>query len=131
VIGIDTNILLRYLAQDDPVQSEKATRFLNSLTPESPGFISLITLSEFYWVLDHSFKLSRSEIQKILEELVATQSLIFEQPKIVEEALAGYASGQADFDDYLIVICAQRAGCEYIVTFDRDATRDGLMQQLI
>jgi predicted nucleic-acid-binding protein len=131
MIGIDTNVLLRYLVQDDPAQSATATRFFDALTSESRGFISIVTLSELYWVLDHSFKLSRAEILEILKELISSETLRFEQQEVVQQALAGYALGKADFDDYLIVTCAQLAGCDYIVTFDRDAARDGLMQRLI
>jgi predicted nucleic-acid-binding protein len=131
VIGIDTNVLLRYFAQDDPRQSSLAERFIDSLTPEAPGFVSLITVTELYWVLDHSFKLPRTEISTILEELISSPSLQFEQRSLVVEALLRYGTGKADFDDYLIAACAQMAGCEYIVTFDHAAAKDGLMQRLI
>lgn len=131
LIGIDTNVLLRYLAQDDPAQSQKATAFIDSLTPVTPGFISLITLSELYWVLDHSFRLSRPEILAIVEELISADSLVFERLEMVREALAGYATGKADLDDHLMAACARGAGCEAIVTFDRAAATDGLMQRLI
>ena len=131
MIGIDTNVLLRYLTQDDPVQFAKAEQFLDSLTPQRPGFISLITFTELYWVLDHSFKLSRAEICRTLEELLSSASLLFEQRELVTQALSSYRTGKADLDDYLIAACARLAGCEHIVTFDLVAIKSGLMQQLI
>ncbi|HEY9126370.1 MAG TPA: type II toxin-antitoxin system VapC family toxin [Acidobacteriaceae bacterium] len=130
MIGIDTNVLLRYFAQDDPGQSSCAELFLDSLTPEAPGFVTLITVTELYWVLDHSFKLPRTEIGKIFEELLSSPSLQFEQRSVVVAALRGYTMGKADLDDYLIAACAQFAGCDYTVSFDQTAAKSGIMQLL-
>ena len=130
MIGIDTNVLLRYLTQDDPDQSARAERFIDSLTPEAPGFVSLVTLSELYWVLSQSYKLPKDEVLDILKDLVSFISIEFEKRALVLEALHRYAIGKAGLSDYLIAFTNQQAGCDYTVTFDLKAEKDRLMAEL-
>jgi predicted nucleic-acid-binding protein len=75
MIGLDTNILVRYIAQDDPVQSPIATRIIEDrLSEEHPGFISLITMTETVWVLDRSYGLSAAEIAAAIERILQIDS---------------------------------------------------------
>ena len=121
--GIDTNVLVRFIVRDDPSQTALATAFINSLTVESPGFISLVVLAELYWVLNHSYKSSRTGISRTMETLLLSSELFVEDAELVQEALTMYQYTNADFDDCLIAKCAYQSGCQEVVTFDRKAAR--------
>lgn len=121
--GIDTNVLVRFITRDDPFQTSLASGFMNSLTIASPGFISLVVLAELFWVLNHSYKTSRTSIVRTLEALLLTSEFILEDPELVYEALKMYKDKNADFDDCLIAKCAHRSGCHTVVTFDCKAAR--------
>ena len=122
--GIDTNVLVRFITRDDPYQTSLATVFMDSLTIESPGFISLVVLAELFWVLNHSYKASRTSIIRTLKTLLSSSELFVEDTELVYEALAMYQETNADFDDCLIAKCAYRSGCQDVVAFDRKAARD-------
>ena len=71
MIGLDTNVLVRYLAQDDPIQSLKATEiFEQRLTAEDPGFVSVVAMVETVWVLDRAYGLAKHEISAAIERLL-------------------------------------------------------------
>lgn len=124
MIGLDTNVLVRYIAQDDPKQSVVATTLVNSLTKESPGFIALVSIVELVWVMQSCYKSTKMEIVNILETILATRELIIENAETVIRATRLFSgSGAEDFADCLIERSANKAGCEYSVTFDVDATK--------
>ncbi len=129
--GLDTNILLRYLMQDEVVQSAKASKLIESLTAENPGFISLVSLAEFYWVLDHKYKLSKIQIIEALESLVTSETLVVEENPRIERALDLYRLSNADFDDCLIVETASSFACDAVYTFDKTAAKSGFIQLLV
>jgi predicted nucleic-acid-binding protein len=123
VIGLDTNVVVRYLAQDDARQSATATRFMEkSLSAEEPGFISLIVLVEVVWVLASSYSMVRSQIAEVVEALLTTEQLRIESAEFVWRAKRRFTESKADFSDALIAECASAVGCRKIVTFDRGAT---------
>jgi predicted nucleic-acid-binding protein len=130
LIGLDSNVLLRYIMQDDPAQSARAARLVESLTVDNPGFICLISLAELYWVLDHSYKLSASQIAEVFERILTTETLVLEEDLRVQRALERYRSGNADFDDCLIAETASAHQCSSLLTFDKKAAKSGLMQLL-
>jgi predicted nucleic-acid-binding protein len=112
MIGMDANVLVRYLAQDDPVQSARATAFIEkTLTEAEPGFISLVSMVGTVWALDRAYKLKASEIASIVERLLQTTELIIEREQAVFAAMAALASGQANFADALIAVLGAEAGC--------------------
>lgn len=130
MIGIDTNVLVRYIMQDDPKQSPLADRFIESLSAESPGFIPLVALVEVAWVLTAAYDVSRSELVKALEGILRTKELITEDADLVWRALHAFKAATADFADCLIASSATSAGCSKIVTFDRAAAKNGGMTLL-
>ena len=130
MIGLDTNVLVRYIAQDDPVQSVKATELIESMTPASPGFIAMVSIVELVWVLQSCYASSKSEIVKVLDTLLRTKELSVENAEIVWQALRNFTSANADFADCLIERCAHAAGSDYIVTFDRKAAKTAGMRHL-
>jgi predicted nucleic-acid-binding protein len=131
VIGLDTNVIVRYLAQDDARQSAAAARFVErTLSADEPGYISLIVLVEVVWVLAASYGLDRARISAVLEALLTTQQLKVESAELVWRAMSQYATSKADFSDLLLAECATAAGCSKIVTFDRTAAASGALELL-
>ena len=84
--GIDTNVLTRYIMQDDRSQSQSASRFLESLTPENPGFIALITVAEFDWVLMRRYRLTRRQFAEALDSLFGSTEVVIENAGLVADA---------------------------------------------
>jgi predicted nucleic-acid-binding protein len=124
MIGLDTNILIRYLVQDDPAQSPKATAVLERhLSEETPGFISVVVAAEIFWVLESYYAFAPFEIAAALERLLAANNIVFEDEQEVFGAMAVVQEGPGDFADALIAALARRAGCSQTLTFDRKALR--------
>jgi len=123
MIGLDTNVLVRYIAQDDIKQSALATNLINSLTKESPGFITLVSVVELVWVMQSCYQSTKQEVVKILETLTATRELMIENSETVIKAIRVFSNSKADFSDCLIERSANKAGCEYSATFDVDAIK--------
>jgi predicted nucleic-acid-binding protein len=128
VIGLDTNILVRYFAQDDPVQSPRANQIIEGLTESSPGFISLVALTETVWVLERSYGLSSAEIANVLRILLQTSSFVVQNEVQVFAAMIAVQSESAGFSDALIGELAIWAGGTSTLTFDRKAARLGSFQ---
>ncbi len=128
MIGLDTNVLVRYVMQDDPRQSARATRLVESLTAEGPGFVPLVALVEVVWVLAGSYGLTRVQVATVLETLLRSKELVLDRADIVTQALNRFAGGGADFADALIERIAAAAGCEQTMTFDAGAIKAAGMQ---
>ena len=121
--GIDTNVLVRYLIQDDLAQLRAASRFIeDDCSEQEPGLVNQIVLAELVWVLERGYKLDRSAIVAALDALLLARQLSIEHPDDVREAISDYLKG-ADFADSLIAACNARLGCEYTVTLDRGPAR--------
>lgn len=117
MIGLDTNILVRYLTQDEQQQGQKATELIQN---HQPGFISNIVLCELVWVLKgEPYKLSKDQILNTLEAMLQSSAFEFENRSNIYQALQRTKQGRADFSDYLIGAIAHQAGCQKTVTFDR------------
>ena len=124
MIGLDTNVLVRYLAQDEPKQSATATRFIEStLSADNPGFVSTVTLCELVWVLAESYRADRKRIRAVVESLLSTKQLALEQAEEVWKALRAWEGTAADFSDALIGQLAIARGAGKTVTFDRAAAK--------
>ena len=128
MIGLDTNVLVRYIAQDDSRQSPKATRLIEALTVDAPGYVSIVSVVELVWVLMDCYALTRSEICEVLETLLRTKEIIVANTDTTWKALRLFKEGKADFADCLIERSANEAGCSYTTTFDRDAAKHCGMQ---
>ena len=123
MIGLDTNVLVRYIMQDDPKQSPKATRLVEALTPDQPGFVALVSVAELVWVLSSAYNLGRGQIAQALDALLRSKQLIVDQAEHVQRALRAFGQGTADFADCLIERTAHAAGCETTMTFDIKASK--------
>lgn len=124
MIGLDTNILVRYLAQDDPIQSAKATEIIERrLTEENPGFVSAVAMVETVWVLERAYRLGSDEIAAAIERTLQIDVLVVENEQEVFTAMIGLKQGKGAFADAMILALGARAGCSYTLTFDQKASR--------
>lgn len=124
MIGLDTNVLARYFAQDDAVQSKKATSLMESLSADRPGFVSQVALVELVWVLGRCYGVERDQMKDIVESMVGTKELVVESADTVRKALRVFAaSDKADFADCLVERSGHVAECEYTTTFDVVASK--------
>ena len=128
--GLDTNILVRIFIEDDPEQYRKVKEFLQSLTPESPGYVSLIALIELVWVLRSRYPLNKAQLIQCMERLLEYPELVIEDHTAVTFALYRFSQFKADFADCLIERLGHAAGCKETVTFDLDASRFAGMRLL-
>lgn len=122
MIGLDTNIVVRFLAQDDDTQSPIATVFMSQLSRERPGFISSVVLAEITWVLSRAYNASREDIGRAVEGLLRSAELIVENADAAYRALGAHQSSKsAEFAAALIAQTASLAGATETVTFDQGA----------
>ena len=120
-IGIDTNVLLRMVLNDDPAQRAKALAFGQSLTEEGPGFVSLIVLIELNWALASRYRQPKEKVLFTISNLIKTETLVFESFNTVVRALEMSKTSKVDFTDALIAERSREYGCSHTVTFDQDA----------
>jgi predicted nucleic-acid-binding protein len=123
MIGLDTNVLVRYIMQDDPRQSPKATVLVESLDAHTPGFVGVVSLIELYWVLTSCYALTNEQVGRALGLLLRTKHLVVERADQVLRALRTFETGKANFADCLIERTAVSAGCSQTMTFDRNAAK--------
>jgi predicted nucleic-acid-binding protein len=124
VSGLDTNVLVRYLAQDDKIQSARATKFIETqLSDTQPGFIGLVVLVELCWVLKRLYSATSADLGQTVQDLLDSRQLMLEHRDVVIVALQTFISGKADFSDALIAAVAAGAGCSETVTFDKNASK--------
>lgn len=124
MIGLDTNILLRYLAQDDRTQSPRATEIMERrLSEDEPGFVSLVGILEVVWVLRSIFKRTREEIANDIEMLLAADTLEVQNEQEVYYAVVWLRTGIGTFEDALIGALSAWRGCSATLTFDEDAAK--------
>ena len=122
VITIDTNVLVRAVAEDDVQQAAAAQELLRGLTEETPGFVNLTVIVELHWVLTRTLRLPTGLVHQILDRLMASTTLEIEDGESVGEALEQARRG-ADFADALIDATSRLYGINETVTFDRDAAK--------
>ena len=124
MIGLDTNILVRYFSQDDPVQSARATEIVeHRLSEANLGFISVVVMVETVWVLDRAYEFGEPDIAAAVERLLQSDVLCIEHEQEVFIAMVNLRNGSGSFSDGLIAALAAKAGCASILTFDRKAPR--------
>ena len=133
MIGLDTNVLVRYVAQDDRSQSAAATRLLErELTPDDPGYISLVTLAEVVWVLVSVYGADRPTVLRVVEGLLGAPQLRVQDAEAAWLAVLDYREDtfNADFSDALTARLAMAQGCRHTATLDRIAARQPGFQLL-
>ncbi|MCC8418441.1 MAG: type II toxin-antitoxin system VapC family toxin [Rickettsia endosymbiont of Glossina mortisans submortisans] len=123
MIGIDTNILIRYLTGDDKVQSIKAIELIEKYSgKENSIFINNIVICELVWVLERGYKYSKGQIISVLKEIFSTVEFSFENQQVLWLSVLEYENYKTDFSDILIGKLNTFNGCNYTVTFDKAAS---------
>jgi predicted nucleic-acid-binding protein len=124
MIGLDTNILVRYLTQDDPAQSRRAAEIIEGqLSEENPGFVSIVAMVETVWVLDRAYNLAAREIARAVERLLQADVLVLEDEQEVFTGMIALKEGKGEFADAVIAALGIRANCSDTLTFDHKAAR--------
>ena len=120
MIALDTNVIVRFLVEDDKAQAAAAAALIErAIDANEPLFIADVALCEVVWVLEYSYKVSRSEVVDVLGRLLHARHMTFGAPDLLVRALASFSSGKGDFADYVIREHALAAGCATVATFDR------------
>ena len=131
MIGLDTNVLVRYLTQDDPKQAARATHLIDEeISIAEPGFISLVVLVEMYWVLKRLYNASGDELLATAEDLLNMPRFQLDRRDVVAAAVQFMKTDQGSktgFVDVLIAQLAAAQGCSRTVTFDKAAVRSAGM----
>lgn len=131
MIGLDTNVLVRYITQDEPAQAALASDLIeNRLSIDNPGFVSAVALVELAWVLESGYACDRATVSKVLDRILRARQLIVENAEVTWRAMRAFTAGRADFADCMIERAANARGCDHTLTFDRAAARDAGMQLL-
>jgi predicted nucleic-acid-binding protein len=124
VIGIDTNVLVRYLVQDDLAQAKAATRLIErTCTKDAPGFLNHLVLCETIWVLEGCYDQPKATLVKTIEQILRVAQFRVDEPQLVWQALEDYRDHQADFADYLLSRINRNRDCTTTMTFDREASK--------
>jgi predicted nucleic-acid-binding protein len=124
MLGLDTNVLVRYLVRDDQTQFEKARSLINrEVNTGEPVLVSLVVLLETEWVLRSRYELKKSEIVAAFSSLLDVAELGFEDEPSVEQAVYTWKDSSAEFADCLINARNLRLGCRATATFDAKALK--------
>lgn len=128
MIGFDTNVLVRYIVQDDPVQADAATRLIESrCTAQTPGYVSVLVLMELVWVLTTAYRYKKSTVAAVIAQILRTAEFTVEDRDTVWAALRTIEARTAEFADCLIASRNHARGCAETYTFDRRAARGRYM----
>jgi predicted nucleic-acid-binding protein len=123
VIGLDTNVLVRFLVRDDPAMADRAERAIRQhCSPEQPGFINHIVLCELAWVLERAYDYRRADVANVLDALCRAMDFRVQDVEIVKGAIEPFREERADFADCLLGLTNRAAGCDTTITFDREAS---------
>lgn len=121
MIGVDTNVLVRFVIDDDAEEFRKSAAFLADRTVYQPVFVSIIVLVEFIWVLRSRYRYSQERVSFVIHELMSSPALVFEEQRFLSTLIRSGHVKSGDLADRLVAFCAERAGCSHTVTFDEAA----------
>ena len=129
--GLDTNVLVRYLAQDDPAQARKANSLIDGAVGKGePLHLDVVVLCELVWVLRGAYRFGKQTVGDALERILDAAQFSVEDRDLVREALEAYRAGQGDFADYVLGLRNRQAGCSATATFDRALKKSELFTVL-
>jgi len=131
MIGLDTNILLRFVLADDAVHSPRARAVLQSLTPENQGVVNCVVLAEFTWTLRKGHGYTKSEIIGAIRNMLRSRSYFFPDRDAIADAIVDCEESGMVLTDALIGHINRAAGCLATLTFDTKAGKSKLFQQAV
>lgn len=124
MIGLDTNVFIRYLVQDDEQQAQLATHLIeNQCSKENPALINEIILCEIVWVLKRAYRYDKAVILTIIKQLLSSDEIYISSHTEAWAAYHDYENGNADFSDYFIARINQKFGCPCTFSFDKKASQ--------
>ena len=124
MIGIDTNILVRYFTQDNLEQAQIVEQVISSYaTSPNSLFINNIVMCELIWVLERGYKYSKEAIGAVIKQMLSTEEFAFENQELLWLALSQYTQNKLDFSDALIGEINKEFGCSKTLTFDQAAMK--------
>jgi predicted nucleic-acid-binding protein len=127
MIGIDTNVLLRYIAQDDVAQSRRAATLIEKeCSADKPGYVGLVVLVEVVWVSESIYRATKLEVTEIVRRVLSIKQLVVQDAETAWKALRLFEANNVDFSDCLVACSAVAAGCGSIMTFDKQAAKIGM-----
>ncbi len=121
MIGVDTNVLTRFVVIEDAGESARAAVFLKARSADDPAFVSIVVLIEFIWVLRSRYRFPQDRVVFAIESLMSSPAFVFEEQQYLSTLLRGLKVRPGDLADHLIALSAARAGCSHTVTFDAGA----------
>lgn len=119
MIALDTNVLVRFLVEDDAAQTRRAKSLIQKTQATTTCYISDVVVCELVWVLTSCYRVPRAEIAETLRRLTTSRQMTFDATDRITRALDAFTAGRGDFADYLLREHARTAGCETVATFDR------------
>ena len=128
--AIDTNVLVRYIMQDDKKQADLATKLIETCDEKNPALINHLVLCETLWVLTFTYKYKRNELVPLLKQILSTSNFEIPDSSLIWKAIYNYETGNADFSDYLISQTNHQLGAQTTWTFDKKASKQSLFQLL-
>ena len=128
--GIDTNVLVRYLVQDDPEQSAQATRFIEkTISAANRGYVTSIVLCETVWVLARAYGQPKTALLEVIRGILEAEAFEVENRDCAWRAYFDFDKGEADFSDYLLAEICKAKGAAATVSFDKRALKHELFQE--
>jgi predicted nucleic-acid-binding protein len=121
MIGIDTNVLIRYLVRDDLAQAQEASRIIEKQSV--PIFVNTIVLCELVWVLESAYECTKKSIASVLKKILSTKQFEIPNRSLTWRALDLYENCKADFSDILLGMENQAQRCTITVTFDKNLNK--------
>jgi predicted nucleic-acid-binding protein len=129
--GLDTNVLVRYLTQDEPSQARKANALIaDAIAKHERLHIDAVVLCELVWVLRGAYNFDKGTVAGALEKILDAGQFSIDDRDLAKEALAAYRADQGDFADYVLGLRNRGAGCRVTMTFDRALKRSELFSVL-
>lgn len=129
MIGVDTNILVRFITKDDASQTNLVFKLFEQQKGKSKSiYINTITLCELIWVLDSGYDYAKNQIVSALELLFLADEFKLQHYTSIEEALFLYKTGKADFSDYVSFCINKNSGCLRTYSFDKQPVNESIFQ---
>ena len=131
MIGVDTNVLVRFFVRDDARQTSLAHKFMDERSDSDPAFVSILVIAELIWALGQIYGFDRDRIRATITLLLSSSDVVIEREDIIKGAVTEATATNADMADTIIAAVSLNAGCSRIMTFDRDAARHIAAMELL